>query len=156
MMKEAQVIYQEPLMWDMCNKYIVDDLCTSFFDQAILKHMVAIDENSKGKLLLILDSDDICYTALDVLRKNFNKVCQCLPENYKTTLSRVRRVAAVPDGLESMLADLPTSELANCHILSGMIRPLRKEIHLVGFCDSVKELVEGDACKTFMENLKRG
>jgi len=54
------------------------------------------------------------------------------------------------------LALLPTAELANCTILAAMIRPLRKEIFLVRFCDSVKRLVDDSESKKFIENLKKG
>jgi len=84
-------------------------------------------------------------------------LCHSLPQDYQITITRVRRIAAIPEGLASQLAMLPTSELANCHILAGMIRPLSREIHLVGFCESMKELMDSDVCNmTFIENLKNG
>jgi len=54
------------------------------------------------------------------------------------------------------LAVQPTAELVNCHILAAMIRPLRQEIFLVGFCDSVKELVDSAESEAFIEHLKFG
>ena len=91
-----------------------------------------------------------------MLRKNFTKLCHCLPDDYKQTISRIRITASVPEGLVYQLALLPTAELANCTILAAMIRPLKKEIFLVRFCDSVKRLVNDSESKEFIENLKKG
>ena len=51
---------------------------------------------------------------------------------------------------------MPTLELVNCQILAGMIAPLQTEVHLIGFCDWVKRLVDDGEPKTFIDNLKSG
>ncbi|XP_065904252.1 uncharacterized protein [Dysidea avara] len=116
-----------------------DDLCTSFFDQAIARNMVAIDKNNK---------------VFAVLRTNFTKLCHCLPRDYKQTIKRIKRNAVVREGLVPQLETLPTTELVNCHILAGMIAPIKMEAHLVGFCDLVKDLVDSDESKAFIDSFK--
>ena len=96
------------------------------------------------------------YAALAVLRNNFTKLCHCLPDDYKQTISRIRRTATVQEGLMYQLALLPTAELANCTILAAMIRPLKREIFLVEFCDSVKRLVDSAESMEFIDNLRKG
>jgi len=91
-----------------------------------------------------------------VLRTNFPKLCQCLPEDYKETIRRIKKTSVVPDGLVHQLALLPTSKLANCHILAAMITPLREDSHLVGFCELMKNVVDGNKSKMFIEALKAG
>ena len=124
--------------------------------------MVAINKNSKGTciqyvLILKYTQSHFYYTVLAVLRNSFTKLCHCLPQDYRITINRVKRIAAIPEGLESQLAKLPTAELVNCHILAGMIRPLSREIELVGFCESMKELMDSDDCNmTFIGYLKNG
>ena len=107
----------------------------------------------------LLDKNMILFTsyaALAVLRNNFTKLCHCLPDDYKQTISRIRRTATVQEGLMYQLALLPTAELANCTILAAMIRPLKREIFLVGFCDSVKRLVDSAESMEFIDNLRKG
>ena len=53
------------------------------------------------------------------------------------------------------LSKLPF-ELANRTILGGMIRPLREEVDMLGFCDSMEELVDGAESKKFIEVLRNG
>ena len=95
-------------------------------------------------------------TGLVVLRKHFAKLCQCLPQEYNKTISKIEENATVPEGLVPQLQTLSTPELANCHILAAMIVPMEKEVHLVSFCDFVKELVEDDESRDFIEKLKNG
>jgi len=96
------------------------------------------------------------YAGLVVLRRNFAKLCYCLPSDHKKTLTKIKRTAVVPEGLEYQLATLPTAELANCNILAAMIRPLRKEFHLVGFCDSVENLAESVESRKIIGDLRFG
>ncbi|XP_065904723.1 uncharacterized protein [Dysidea avara] len=121
------------------NNETSDDEYTIFFDRSIAKQMLVINSNSKG---------------LAVVRKNFAKLCHCLPQDYKETIRRIKRTSVVQEGLMVELAMLPTPELANCHILAAMIRPLREELHLVGFCDSLKDLVDSPESKTLIETLR--
>ena len=60
------------------------------------------------------------------------------------------------EGLVPQLETLPTTELVNCHILAGMIAPIKMEAHLVGFCDLVKDLVDSDESKAFIDSFKVG
>lgn len=98
----------------------------------------------------------ISFIAVAVLRKNFTKLCHCLPHNYKITISRIGQTAILPEGLMPHLAKMPTLEVVNCQILAGMIAPLQTEVHLIGFCDWVKRLVDDGEPKTFIDNLKSG
>jgi len=96
------------------------------------------------------------HKALAILRKHFTKLCACLPDDYKQTISRIKRTSVVPEGLVHQLALLPTAKEANCTILAAMIRPLGEEAHLVGFCELVKSLVDSPESKTFIETMKNG
>ena len=97
-----------------------------------------------------------CYSGLAVLRKYFTKLCHCLPHDYKQTISRIKRTAVVPEGMAYQLSKSPTFELANCRILAAMIRPLREEVDLLGFCDSVENLVDDDESKRLIVKLRSG
>ena len=96
------------------------------------------------------------FAALAVIRNHFRKLCHYLPDDYKLTIDKIRMTARVSDGLMYQLALLPSAELVNCHILGAMIRPLKKEIQLVGFCDSVMILMDSAESRKFIENLRKG
>ena len=137
------------------------DSCIAFFDQAIAQHMVAIDANCKSKYNY--NDEQICLhifffncAGLAVLRRNFTKLCHCLPQDYKKTINRIKRTAVVPDGMVYQLSKCPTFELANCRILGAMIRPLREEVDLLGICDSVENLVDDDESKRLIIKLRSG
>ena len=130
----------------------------TFFDNRIAQEMKAINPRSEGTVfeLIINLFVSIYFTALAILRNNFTKLCHCLPDDYQQTIDRIRQTKSIPQGLLYQLALQPTAELANCHILGAMIRPLREEISLVRFCDSVKRLMDSTEAKEFVENLKTG
>jgi len=79
-----------------------------------------------------------------------------LPQDFKQTIKRIKRTASVPDETTYRLTKLPSFELANCHILGAMIRPLRGEESLIRFCDSVDDLVDDPESKEFINKLRNG
>lgn len=94
--------------------------------------------------------------GLAIFRKHFPKLCACLPQDYEETIRRVKKTLVVPDELMMNLKMLHNSVLANCTILAALIRPLTEETHLVGICETLKNVVDGLECKTFIENLRKG
>ena len=96
------------------------------------------------------------WAGLAVLRKNFAKLCHCLPQDFKQTIRRIKKIASVPSDTVYKLSKLPTFELANCHILAAMIRPLTRDAGLIRLCDVVEELVDDSESKIFIESLRKG
>lgn len=72
------------------------------------------------------------------------------------TLDRVKAHAYVPGGLVQQLAMLPSPEQANHHIIAAMLRPLRAEIDILGFCDLIESLMDGERSKVFIESFRNG
>ena len=91
-----------------------------------------------------------------VLRKNFTKLCHCLPQDYKQTIRRLKQRAILREEAIPQLEILPTAELVNCHILAGMFVHARMEVHLIMVCDWVKDLVDEDESKAFIDSFKNG
>ena len=60
------------------------------------------------------------------------------------------------DGTIYQLSKLPSFELANCHILAAMIRPLSEEVNLIGFCNLVEDLMDEADSKRFIRKLRNG
>ena len=96
------------------------------------------------------------FVAFAVLRRNFSQLCHCLPHNYKETVNRLRRTKIIPDGLMYQLSKLPNFELATCTILAGLIKPLRQEVDLLEFCDTMEDLIDGVESKQFIDKLRNG
>jgi len=62
----------------------------------------------------------------------------------------------VPGGMVQQLAMLPSPEQANHHIIAAMLRPLTAEVDILGFCDFLESLVDGEQSKVFIESFRNG
>ena len=83
-------------------------------------------------------------------------MCHCLPQDYRQTIGRLRRLAVLREEAVPQLEALSTAELVNCHLLAAMLVHVQEKVYLLVFCDWVKELVDNEESKTFIDNLKLG
>lgn len=98
----------------------------------------------------------VCWTGLAVLRRNFTKLCHCLPQDFKQTINKIKELTPIRDEIIYRLLKLPSFELANCHILALLITPVPKEADLIRFCDLVENLVNDTESKRFISKLRNG
>jgi len=91
-----------------------------------------------------------------VLRKNFTKLCHCLPQDYQQTIRTLKQKEVLRAEAVPQLEILPTAELVNCHLLAGMLVHANTEVHLLVVCDWVKDLADNDEFKAFIETFKNG
>lgn len=137
--------------------YTVGDHCLLLFDRTIVPELVGIDPNCKGNYLnfLSLFAFEHCI-AITVLRKNFTQLCHCLPQSYEQTIDRLKKTKIIPEGMMHKLSVSPNFELANATILGGLIRPLRQEVEMLEFCDTVEDLIDDVESIRFINKLRDG
>ena len=95
-------------------------------------------------------------TVVPILKKNFVGLCRCLPQNYMTTLERLKYKSLISDGLALKLAQLPTAEERNGMIVAVMLGPLDSDVEVLGFCDLLEDAVDSNTSKKFIHNLRAG
>ena len=95
-------------------------------------------------------------TVLAVLKKHCPRLCDCLPEDYRKTLDRIRMRATVPEGLVQQLAILPSPKKVNHHIVAAMLRPLTNEAGVLGFCDLMESVLDNEQSLVFIERIRNG
>lgn len=96
--------------------------------------------------------------VLAVLRKNYRKLFECLPEDYASTLNKMGKIGKVPADSLKCLARLPSIKAINECIMSQLLYVIMKhDADALQLCDTMKELV-GDSTPAlqFIETLRQG
>ena len=94
--------------------------------------------------------------VLAVLKKNYTKLCHCLPQNYMKTINKLRLLGFREDAL-SKLTHLPITDLIN-EVIVGflMVATIKSDVKALQFCDLMDNLVDSKSSQTHIEILRNG
>ena len=94
--------------------------------------------------------------VLDILKKNYVKLCECLPQDYMKTIDKMKQLQGVPyDDLQSLRKAM-TPRIANEGILCVLIRQIKSDIDILKFCDCMNQLVDNTASGQSISTLRNG
>ncbi|XP_065885277.1 uncharacterized protein [Dysidea avara] len=92
--------------------------------------------------------------VLDILKKNYVKLCECLPQDYMKTIDKMKQLQGVPyDDLQSLRKAM-TPRIANEGILCVLIRQIKSDIDILKFCDCMNQLVDNTASGQSISTLR--
>jgi len=95
--------------------------------------------------------------VLPVLRKNYARLCRCLPQDYVITVDKLKQLMAeLPDDYLDQLRSLPTTELINEAIVGNVMCAIKEDEDVFAFCDIVENLCNEIASKRVIEALRNG
>ena len=93
-------------------------------------------------------------TVVMILKKNYTRLCRCLPPNYNRTISALKQL--VPGLPAENLTTLPSVEQINEAIVSLIMCGIREERGAVVFCQTMDRLCDDVISKQFIESLRQG
>ena len=97
------------------------------------------------------------YLVLAVLKKNYTRLCHCLPQDYMMTLNKLKQLLRLPDDVISELTNLPTVNDINEAIISLLMTAIIKsDMDALQFCDVMENIVDSKSSKAHIEILING
>ena len=94
--------------------------------------------------------------VLAALKRNYIRLCHCLPRDYKKTINKLNQLLSLSDNCQNHLASLPSADVANQEIITFLISVLRSDTDALSFCDIVEQLVDEKPSKNVIESLRNG
>lgn len=93
---------------------------------------------------------------LQILKKNYARLCQCLPPNYERTVEKLKQLMPnTPEDFNEQMKIYTETEVINEVIMSHMIFAIRTDDGVLEFCDVVDKLCD-NASKQIIEALRYG
>ena len=97
------------------------------------------------------------FIVLAVLKKNYTKLCHCLPQDYMKTFSKINKLLGPSDDLLNPLTVLPTADLINEAIIGTiMVMSVRSDRDALQFCDILEKLVDTQSSLIHIRSVRNG
>ena len=96
------------------------------------------------------------YIVLAVIKKYYIRLCRCLPQDYRKTISKVKQLLRLPDHSMSNLSNFPSVDLINEAIIGSIITTLQSDSAALEFCDTMESLVDNASSRMVIELLRNG
>ena len=94
------------------------------------------------------------FLVLVVLKKNYAKLCRCLPQDYMTTINKLSKLTAIIGG-SGALTDVPVADFVNERIVASLMTGIQSDLHALPFCDIMEKVVD-DKSMTYIETFRNG
>ena len=93
---------------------------------------------------------------MDVLKKKFTKLCDCLPQDCMKTIDGIKELNLVSHDAVQHLRNINDRATINGWIMSVLIAYIKTDVDVLTFCDRMEQLVDNTTSKSFIDTLKRG
>ena len=95
--------------------------------------------------------------VLGVLKKNYTRLCHCLPQDYMMTLNKLKQLLRLSDDVLSELSNLPTANDINVTVISFLMTAIIKsDMDALQFCDVMENIADSRSSKAHIEILRNG
>ena len=91
-----------------------------------------------------------------VLKKNFGRLCECLPQDCKKTIGEMQKTLPGPDYMFSKMAQIQNPRMANEMIIFQLLMAMKSDIYCLAFCDILKTLVDCEASRQLIHSVRQG
>ena len=97
------------------------------------------------------------FTAvISVLKKHCTRLCECLPEDYKSTIGKLQEFVVLSEEQLQQISRHASSEMINMIIIGLLIEPLQSDVEILRVCDILEGVVTSATSKSFIQTLKHG
>lgn len=93
---------------------------------------------------------------VEILEKNFTKLCHCLPQDYTRTIDKLKNAAPGISAAYLQYVRMLPSELINEVIVRKLISNVKEISDAVKFCIIIRHFIEDASSKNFIEALEDG
>ena len=99
---------------------------------------------------------NVFIAVILVLKKNCTRLCECLPTDYKGTISKLQQFVVLSEEQLQQISQHASSEIINMIIIGLLVEPLQSDVEILKVCDILEGVVTSATSKSFIQNLKYG
>ena len=99
---------------------------------------------------------NVFIAVISVLKKNCTRLCECLPTDYKSTISKLQQFVVLSEEQLQQISQHTSSEIINMIIIGLLVEPLQSDVEILKVCDILEGVVTSATSKSFIQNLKYG
>ena len=92
-------------------------------------------------------------TVTTLLKKNYGRLCKCLPEDYSKTLEKLKVIMSIPDHICQQIYNHKDTNNLIIYVLLSKVTSTHT---MVKFFSTLESLVDDEALKQVVQNLRQG
>ena len=94
-----------------------------------------------------------------MLKKNYTKLCYCLPQNYIEAIRKFKEVCKLPDSHYYILTEASNLMNGNTRkeaIIVLIIMEMKCDAHALIVCDYVEKIADNENSKSVVKTIRHG
>lgn len=95
------------------------------------------------------------YLVFQVLKKNYTRLCQCLPQDYMKTIEKLKQLVKLQDDIVIYLMNLPSADHVNEAVVASLVTGIKSDVDALRYCDLMENLVDNQSSKTDIDLLRK-
>ena len=97
------------------------------------------------------------FIVLSVVKKNYTRLCECLPQDHMKNIDNLKKLLELSDDLLSTLASISTFGVANDGIIFVlMVKLLKTDEAALQVCDIMEKLIDSEPSKRVVDTFRNG
>ena len=101
------------------------------------------------------------YTLLStaakaLLKKHCSELCQCLPQDYMKTITKIREHVTLSEEQLQHISTYASTKIINMIIVGLLIEPLQADVEILEICKVLEGVVSSPTSKSFIQFLRHG
>ena len=97
------------------------------------------------------------HLVLALLKKNYARLCHCLPQDYMMTLLKLKQLLRVSDDILNKFSNLKIVDVINVTIITFlMLAIIKSDMDALQFCNFMDNIVDSKSSKAHIEILRNG
>ena len=98
----------------------------------------------------------IYLTVLAILKKNYTRLCKCLPQDCKKTVQTLKQMYGGSAYILDSALTFGSTEVINEAIMCPIFAGIRTENDVFTFCEVMKKIVDSPSSQQFIDDLQHG
>ena len=112
--------------------------------------------NNAYKLIAIIFIILSQFLVLAILKKNYTRLCHCLPQDYMNTMNILKELVRPSDDQVRKWMDIAAANFFNETAVGMIISVIKSDAHALYFCDIMEKLCDSKSSKMYIETLRKG
>ena len=98
----------------------------------------------------------ILYIVLAVLKRNYTRLCHCLPQDYMKTINKLKELLSPSDEYVQKLIDIAAANFFNETVVGMLMTTIKTDAYALNFCDMMEKLCYNESSRMHIEMFRKG
>ena len=91
-----------------------------------------------------------------MLKRNYTRLCHCLPQDYMKTINKLKELLSPSDEYVQKLIDIAAANFFNETVVGMLMTTIKTDAYALNFCDMMEKLCDNESSRMHIEMFRKG